>query len=88
MREVLARLVDGSRIDEFKARYGTTLVTAFVRIHGYPVGVVASAEDAAADSEAAAIAVSLCSPREDEATVLDPTRALGSHLGKPCGPSM
>jgi 3-methylcrotonyl-CoA carboxylase beta subunit len=42
VREVLARLVDGSRIDEFKARYGTTLVTAFVRIHGYPVGVVAN----------------------------------------------
>ena len=35
VREVIARLVDGSRFDEFKARYGTTLVTGFARIHGY-----------------------------------------------------
>ena len=42
VREILARLVDGSRLDEFKARYGTTLVTGFARIHGYPVGIVAN----------------------------------------------
>ena len=42
VREVIARLVDGSRLDEFKARYGTTLVTGFARIHGYPVGIVAN----------------------------------------------
>ena len=36
VREVIARLVDGSRFHEFKARYGTTLVTGFARIHGYP----------------------------------------------------
>jgi 3-methylcrotonyl-CoA carboxylase beta subunit len=42
VREVIARLVDGSRFDEFKARYGTTLVTGFARIHGYPVGIVAN----------------------------------------------
>ncbi len=42
IREVIARLVDGSRFDEFKARYGTTLVTGFARIHGYPVGIVAN----------------------------------------------
>jgi acetyl-CoA carboxylase carboxyltransferase component len=42
IREVLARLVDGSRFHEFKARYGTTLVTGFARIHGIPVGVVAN----------------------------------------------
>ncbi len=42
VREVLARIVDGSRLDEFKARYGTTLVTGFARIHGYPVGIVAN----------------------------------------------
>jgi 3-methylcrotonyl-CoA carboxylase beta subunit len=41
-REVIARIVDGSRFDEFKARYGTTLVTGFARIHGYPVGIVAN----------------------------------------------
>jgi len=42
VREVIARLVDGSRMHEFKARYGTTLVTGFARIHGMPVGIVAN----------------------------------------------
>ena len=42
MREVIARIVDGSEFDEFKARYGTTLVTGFARIWGYPVGIVAN----------------------------------------------
>ncbi len=42
VREVIARLVDGSRFDEFKARYGTTLVTGFARLHGFLVGVVAN----------------------------------------------
>jgi 3-methylcrotonyl-CoA carboxylase beta subunit len=40
VREVIARIVDGSELDEFKARYGTTLVTGFARIWGYPVGIV------------------------------------------------
>jgi 3-methylcrotonyl-CoA carboxylase beta subunit/propionyl-CoA carboxylase len=42
VREVIARLVDGSRFDEFKPRYGTTLVTGFARLHGFLVGIVAS----------------------------------------------
>lgn len=42
IREVIARLVDGSRFQEFKALYGVTLVTGFARIHGYPVGIVAN----------------------------------------------
>jgi 3-methylcrotonyl-CoA carboxylase beta subunit len=42
VREVIARLVDGSELHEFKERYGETLVTGFARIHGYPVGIVAS----------------------------------------------
>jgi 3-methylcrotonyl-CoA carboxylase beta subunit len=42
VREVIARLVDGSRFHEFKALYGTTLVTGFARIHGHPVGIVAN----------------------------------------------
>jgi 3-methylcrotonyl-CoA carboxylase beta subunit len=42
VREVIARVVDASELDEFKARYGTTLVTGFARIHGYPVGIVAN----------------------------------------------
>jgi acetyl-CoA carboxylase carboxyltransferase component len=42
VREVLARLVDGSRFDEFKQRYGNTLVTGFARLHGFLVGIVAN----------------------------------------------
>ncbi len=42
VREVIARLVDGSVFSEFKAEYGTTLVTGFARLHGHPVGVVAN----------------------------------------------
>jgi 3-methylcrotonyl-CoA carboxylase beta subunit/propionyl-CoA carboxylase len=42
VREVIARLVDGSRFREFKALYGTTLVTGFARLWGYPVGIVAN----------------------------------------------
>ena len=42
VREVIARLVDGSRLREFKANYGTTLVTGFARLGGYPVGIVAN----------------------------------------------
>jgi acetyl-CoA carboxylase carboxyltransferase component len=41
-REVIARVVDGSRFDEFKANYGETLVTGFGRIEGYPVGILAN----------------------------------------------
>ena len=42
IREVIARLVDGSEFQEFKARYGKTLVCGFAHLHGYPVGIVAN----------------------------------------------
>ena len=42
VREVIARIVDGSRLDEFKARYGVTLVTGFARLYGMPIGIVAN----------------------------------------------
>ncbi len=42
VREVIARVVDGSRFHEFKSHYGETLVTGFASIHGYPVGIVAN----------------------------------------------
>jgi acetyl-CoA carboxylase carboxyltransferase component len=42
VREVIARIVDGSRLHEFKARYGTTLVCGFAHIHGMPVGILAN----------------------------------------------
>jgi 3-methylcrotonyl-CoA carboxylase beta subunit len=42
VREIIARIVDGSVFDEFKTRYGATLICGFARIFGYPVGVVAN----------------------------------------------
>ena len=42
VREVIARIVDGSEFEEFKHRYGTTLVCAFARLGGYPVGIIAN----------------------------------------------
>ena len=40
MREVVARILDGSRFDEFKAKYGDTLICGFGRLYGYPVGII------------------------------------------------
>lgn len=42
VRDIIAHIVDGSEFDEFKKRYGTTLVTGFAHIHGMPVGIVAN----------------------------------------------
>ncbi|WP_226781479.1 carboxyl transferase domain-containing protein [Oceaniglobus trochenteri] len=64
IREVIARLVDGSRFDEFKARYGTTLVCGFAHVFGIPVGIIAN--NGVLLSEAAlkgAHFVELCSQR-------------------------
>ncbi|MGH3188377.1 MAG: acyl-CoA carboxylase subunit beta [Streptosporangiaceae bacterium] len=43
-REVIARVVDGSDFDEFKPAYGSSLVTGWARVHGYPVGILANAQ--------------------------------------------
>jgi acyl-CoA carboxylase subunit beta len=43
-REVIARVVDGSDFDEFKSSYGTSLVTGWASVHGYPVGILANAQ--------------------------------------------
>src|SRR5690606_10018018 len=42
VHEIIARIVDGSEFQEFKAKYGTTLVCGFAHINGYPVGIVAN----------------------------------------------
>lgn len=42
MREVIARIVDNSELDEFKALYGSTLICGFARLYGYPVGIIAN----------------------------------------------
>ncbi|MCK0152354.1 methylcrotonoyl-CoA carboxylase [Alcanivorax sp. S6407] len=64
-RELIARIVDGSELDEFKARYGTTLVCGFAHIHGYPVGILAN--DGVLYSESAqkgAHFIELCNQRK------------------------
>jgi 3-methylcrotonyl-CoA carboxylase beta subunit len=64
IREVIARLVDGSRFDEFKARFGETLVTGFAHVKGCPVGIVANNGVLFSESAAkGAHFVELCSQR-------------------------
>jgi len=65
MRAVLARLLDGSRLVEVKARYGTSLLAGFGKVHGHRVGVVANAEETlcAKGSRKGAQFVQLCNER-------------------------
>lgn len=51
-REVIARIVDGSQFDEFKAMYGSSLVTGWARLHGYPLGILANARGVLLSEEA------------------------------------
>ncbi len=65
IHEVIARVVDGSRFDPFKARYGTTLVCGFAHIHGLPCGIVANNGVLFSESaEKGAHFVELCSQRK------------------------
>jgi 3-methylcrotonyl-CoA carboxylase beta subunit len=65
VREVIARIVDGSSFDEFKANYGSTLVCGFARIYGYPVGIIANNGILFAESaEKGAHFIELCSQRK------------------------
>ena len=65
IREVIARLVDGSRFDEFKARYGTTLVCGFAHVMGMPIGIIANNGVLFSESSVkAAHFVELCSQRK------------------------
>jgi acetyl-CoA carboxylase carboxyltransferase component len=61
VREVIARLVDGSRFEEFKTTYGTTLVTGWAHLHGYPIGILGNNGILFSDSsEKAAQFIQLC----------------------------
>lgn len=51
-REVVRRIVDGSEFDEFKPLYGTSLVTGWARLHGYPIGILANAQGVLFSAEA------------------------------------
>ena len=60
-REVIARIVDGSRFEEFKARYGTTLICGWASIQGYPVGLIGNNGPLFSESsEKAAQFIQLC----------------------------
>ncbi|WP_330175179.1 acyl-CoA carboxylase subunit beta [Streptomyces sp. NBC_01498] len=65
-REVVARIVDGSDLDEFKPLYGPSLVTGWARLHGYPVGVLANAQGVlfSAESQKAAQFIQLANQRD------------------------
>jgi acetyl-CoA carboxylase carboxyltransferase component len=65
MREIIARMVDGSRFHEFKELYGTTLICGFARIMGYPVGILANNGVLFSESsQKGAHFVSICSVRK------------------------
>ena len=65
IREVIARITDGSRLDEFKSRFGETLVCGFAHVEGYPVGIIANNGVLYSESAAkAAHFVELCSQRK------------------------
>ncbi len=65
VREVIARVVDGSRFHEFKALYGTTLVCGFAHVYGWPVGIVANNGILFSESaQKAAHFIELCSQRK------------------------
>ncbi|HBL18537.1 MAG: methylcrotonoyl-CoA carboxylase [Elusimicrobia bacterium GWA2_69_24] len=65
VREVIARIVDGSRFHEFKERYGSTLICGFARIHGYPVGILGNSGILLPESSLkGAHFVELCSQRK------------------------
>jgi acetyl-CoA carboxylase carboxyltransferase component len=61
-RDVIARVVDGSRFDEYKAEYGTSLVTGWAHLHGYPIGILANARGVLfmAEAEKATEFILLC----------------------------
>ena len=65
VREVIARIVDGSRLDEFKVRYGTTIVCGFAHVMGMPIGIIANNGVLFSESSLkAAHFVELCSQRK------------------------
>src|SRR5436853_6681788 len=51
-RDVLARILDGSEFDEFKPLYGSSLVTGWAQLHGYPIGILANARGVLFSEEA------------------------------------
>ncbi len=82
-REVIARIVDGSDFDEFKPLYGSSLITGWARLHGYPVGILANARGVlfSEESQKAAQFIQLANQTETPLLFLQNTTGymVGSH---------
>jgi len=80
VHEVIDRLVDGDTVSEFKPEYGTTLVTAFARLHGHPVGIVANNGVLFSESaQKGAHFIELCDQRHPSAVPAEHHRVHGRH---------
>ncbi|MFG2004361.1 acyl-CoA carboxylase subunit beta [Spirillospora sp. NPDC048911] len=81
-REVIARIVDGSEFDEFKPLYGTSLVTGWARLHGYPVGILANAQGVLFSAEAQKAAQFIQLANQSDTPLLFLHNTTGYMVGK------
>jgi acetyl-CoA carboxylase carboxyltransferase component len=81
-REVIARVADGSRFDEFKPLYGTSLVTGWTRVHGYPIGVLANAQGVLFGDEAQKAAQFIQLANQSDTPLLFLHNTTGYMVGK------
>jgi acyl-CoA carboxylase subunit beta len=81
-REVIARIVDGSRFDEFKPLYGTSLVTGWARLHGYPIGILANAQGVLFSPEAQKAAQFIQLANQSDTPLLFLHNTTGYMVGK------
>lgn len=81
-RHVLARVVDGSQFDEFKPLYGTSLVTGWAALHGYPIGVLANARGVLFSEEAEKAAQFIQLANQIDTPLLFLTNTTGYMVGK------
>nr|WP_243774870.1 carboxyl transferase domain-containing protein [Actinomadura barringtoniae] len=81
-REVIARVVDGSEFDEFKPLYGTSLVTGWARLHGYPIGILANAQGVLFSEEAQKAAQFIQLANQSDTPLLFLHNTTGYMVGK------
>jgi acyl-CoA carboxylase subunit beta len=81
-REVIARFADGSEFDEFKPLYGTSLVTGWTRVHGYPIGVLANAQGVLFGDEAQKAAQFIQLANQSDTPLLFLHNTTGYMVGK------
>ncbi|SFO43217.1 Acetyl-CoA carboxylase, carboxyltransferase component [Actinomadura madurae] len=81
-REVIARIADGSRFDEFKPLYGTSLVTGWTRVHGHPIGILANAQGVLFGDEAQKAAQFIQLANQSDTPLLFLHNTTGYMVGK------